>query len=495
MQWQPITNLPPDWQTMTDKHRGLHELVKVWQEQRQRLATTNSYKLFMEKLRRKIAIETGVIERLYTIDRGITYLLIEQGIDESLIPHGTTDKPASEIVRIIRDHEESIEQVFNFVGAQRDLSTSFIKQLHQLLTRNQKYTEGKDQFGNWGQFELIRGDWKKHANNPQRADGTTHVYCPPEQVASQMDMLIAWHLDHLKQAVSPEVEAAWLHHRFAQIHPFQDGNGRVARNLATLIFLRAGWFPLTIYNNGDEALGRLRYIEALEQADDGDLQPLVDLFAQSQKQAFMQSLSLSEEVLSTERTYRASLDAILKQLQAKEKIQNAQELADLEKRANALYETCLVRVSQSEQDLRTGFMTLTHPPLVKTFSATHEDERAHYYAWQIIETAQLLGYWANLDMYKSWVSLSLKQGDMGIRLLISFHFLGREPRGVMICSACIWRESPSKYETFSAIENLVPLNDPFEITATEEETSLQRRYEGWLEEAMILGLNYIAKSL
>ncbi|PJF29380.1 MAG: filamentation induced by cAMP protein fic, partial [Phototrophicales bacterium] len=157
MQWQPITNLPDNWEQMIEKHRGLHELVKIWGEQRQRLSNTNSYKLFMEKLRRKIAIETGVIERLYTIDRGITYLLIEQGIDELLIPHGSTDKPASEIVKIIRDHETSIQQVFDFVGAQRDLSTSFIKQLHQLLTRNQPFTEGKDQFGNWGQFELIRG--------------------------------------------------------------------------------------------------------------------------------------------------------------------------------------------------------------------------------------------------------------------------------------------------------------------------------------------------
>ena len=38
--------------------------------------------------------------------------------------------------------------------------------------------------------------------------------------------------------VAPEVEAAWLHHRFTQIHPFQDGNGRIARALATLIFVK-----------------------------------------------------------------------------------------------------------------------------------------------------------------------------------------------------------------------------------------------------------------
>lgn len=46
--------------------------------------------------------------------------------------------------------------------------------------------------------------------------------------------------------VSPEVEAAWLHHRFTQIHPFQDGNGRIARLLASLVFIKAGWFPLVV---------------------------------------------------------------------------------------------------------------------------------------------------------------------------------------------------------------------------------------------------------
>ncbi|HRF96959.1 MAG TPA: Fic family protein, partial [Aggregatilineales bacterium] len=337
MNWQPITNLPDDWKTMIENHRGLHELVKVWQEQRVRLENTQSYVQFMDKLRRKIAIETGVIERLYTIDRGITYLLIEHGIDVSLIPHGTTDKPAQEVVRIIRDHEEAIQQVFHFVGAQRDLSTSFIKQLHQLLTRNQEFTDGKDQFGHWGQFSLIRGDWKKYPNNPQRRDGTFHDYCPPEHVSAQMDILIKWHLEHIHAGISPEVEAAWLHHRFTQIHPFQDGNGRVARNLATLIFLRAGWFPLVVLNNSrDENIARLRYIQALEHADDGNLQPLIDLFAEAQRQAFLSSLSLSTEILESATTYQSALTSLAKQLQEKQTTRVESEFSALKAHAQTL---------------------------------------------------------------------------------------------------------------------------------------------------------------
>jgi hypothetical protein len=131
--WRPIEDLPQNWQTMASP--DMPSLVRVWEEQAARLRQSSVFQIFMERMRREIAIETGVIERLYTIDRGITQLLIEEGIDESLIPHGTTDKPVSEVVAMIRDHEKAVEQLFVFVTQERPLSTSFIKQLHQLLTR------------------------------------------------------------------------------------------------------------------------------------------------------------------------------------------------------------------------------------------------------------------------------------------------------------------------------------------------------------------------
>ncbi|MGH3609855.1 MAG: Fic family protein, partial [Pseudonocardiaceae bacterium] len=72
---------------------------------------------------------------------------------------------------------------------------------------------------------------------------------------------------------SPAVLAAWVHHRFTQIHPFRDGNGRVARLLATLVFIRAEWLPLVVRRDD-----RVRYLDALQEADNGDLLPLVKLF-------------------------------------------------------------------------------------------------------------------------------------------------------------------------------------------------------------------------
>jgi hypothetical protein len=91
MLWQPIEDLPSNWQEFASTE--LPPLVTVWKEQVNRLRQSGEFQTFNEQLRREIAIETGIIERLYTIDRGITRLLIEQGINEALIPHGSTDRP------------------------------------------------------------------------------------------------------------------------------------------------------------------------------------------------------------------------------------------------------------------------------------------------------------------------------------------------------------------------------------------------------------------
>ncbi|MBI3795454.1 MAG: Fic family protein, partial [Deltaproteobacteria bacterium] len=225
--WYPIEDYTDDPQTLSKTE--LEQLSSVWLEQKRALEDTEGLKTFNQRLHREWAIETGLLERIYTLDRGVTQILIERGIDASLIPHQSTGQDPTRIVAIIKDHEAALEGLFAFVKGDRRLSTSYIKELHALLTRNQKTTTAIDQFGRSVEIPLLHGDYKKQPNNPRRPDGSLHQYGPPEQVASEMDRLIERHLRHGN--VPPEVEAAWLHHRFTQIHPFQDGNGRVARCL------------------------------------------------------------------------------------------------------------------------------------------------------------------------------------------------------------------------------------------------------------------------
>jgi Fic family protein len=80
--------------------------------------------------------------------------------------------------------------------------------------------------------------------------------------------------EHEERKVPVDTEAAWLHHRFVQIHPFQDGNGRVARALASLLYIRAGYFPPAV-----TLASRPTYFDALNKVNQGDLKPFVDYLA------------------------------------------------------------------------------------------------------------------------------------------------------------------------------------------------------------------------
>ena len=78
-----------------------------------------------------------------------------------------------------------------------------------------------------------------HPNNPRRADGRIHEYCPPEQVQSEMDRFLAEYERVGEGGYPVNAEAAWLHHRFVRCHPFQDGNGRVSRLLMAWAYVEA----------------------------------------------------------------------------------------------------------------------------------------------------------------------------------------------------------------------------------------------------------------
>lgn len=302
--WRPIS-LPVDPNALEVEE--LRAFETMWRRERESLHEREAIDAFNERMARWWSIETGNIERLYELSEGITIQLVDKGFETSLIPHGESSLPPEELVAILRDHRESLDFAMDIVGGQRALTTGWIKELHALLTRNQDTTQGFDSFGRRVEFELRRGEWKTRPNNPLTRDGTIHEYCPPEQVASEMDRLI-----ELYRACPPhaEVRAAWLHHAFTQIHPFQDGNGRVARVLASIDFIKAGLFPLLVRREQHE-----RYIEALRTADAGDLRTLVQFFADVQQQLIRRAisepllLSADENELAQRQRFQAWLEA------------------------------------------------------------------------------------------------------------------------------------------------------------------------------------------
>jgi len=483
--WEFIQDLPDNWQQLRPSE--LESLASVWKEQSATLRQKDALKQFNDRLRREWAIETGIIENLYSIDRGITQLLIEQGIDASLIPHGSTDKPADVIVPILRDQEEALEGLFDFVAQRRELTTSYIKELHQVLTRHQDTVQAINGLGRNLDVRLLRGDWKQQPNNPKRPDGEVHEYCPPEHVGAEMDRLIAAHQEHLKEGVPPEIEAAWLHHRFTQIHPFQDGNGRVARALASLVFLRAGWFPLGIHRDTLKD-----YIDALEKADEGNLLPLVNLFAKVQKKAFLKALSLSVDVLQEPSPMQQVISAATEQLRARrlsrvEEMQSkAFELSQLlEHRAEEKLESVAEELNKELQSLDQHYFSNVW---------RNNQENDFWFRMEIITTAKELGYYADTRTYRAWTYLKIRE-DRQTNIILSFHSLGVEFLGIMAVSAFMEFRDRKEGGEASIDGPYVLSRDVFQFSYKENETVVLGRFEQWLKDVLLIGLDQWRKQL
>jgi Fic family protein len=407
--------------------------------------------------------------------------LIEQGIDASLIPHEATDKDPELVAQIIRDQQDAVEGLFAFVKGNRELTTSYVKELHAQLTRHQQTTTGIDQFGRLQEVELLHGEYKRLPNNPTRADGSVYEYSPPEQVASEMDRLLELHHEHEAHDIPPEVESAWFHHRFTQIHPFQDGNGRVVRTLASLIFIRAGWFPLVVTRDD-----RLAYIQALEEADDGDLQALVELFARLEKRAFVGALSEAGAILQrrqVDQVIEAARDVLERRQRAlQEEWERARQLA------KDLLEDAYRRFDQVVATLRREIGAYNES---YRFFADHElfdGERDHYYRWQIIQAANKLDYFANVSPgYRAWARLVLCT-DTQAEVLVSFHGIGHEFRGVLVASIIFFRREESEEGEREIADLVVSSDELFQLNYLEDPAQARDRFAQWLDEGLVSAL-------
>ncbi len=178
------------------KSKELKALVQIWQEKRHELENTKTFLQFNEKLQREWAIETGIIERLYVWDRGVTESLIEHGITSQIIERqgGIQSKKADHIKNIIEDQLAIVEDLFAFVKDEQPLTEHYIRGMQDQFTCNQDTTGAITSNGSRVEVDLIKGAYKKQPNNPRRPDGEEHEYCPPEITQEEMTRLVEWYL-------------------------------------------------------------------------------------------------------------------------------------------------------------------------------------------------------------------------------------------------------------------------------------------------------------
>ncbi|HRW17486.1 MAG TPA: Fic family protein [Dermatophilaceae bacterium] len=127
-----------------------------------------------------------------------------------------------------------------------------IRQLHGLITSGHHYA---------GKY--------KTADN--QIGGAKHRPPSPADAAAGMSKLAKWWESGTGEAI---LDATIIHAWLAHLHPFVDGNGRMARLLANLCLSRKNYPPLIVSAASD----RGEYYDALAASDDGDILPLFELF-------------------------------------------------------------------------------------------------------------------------------------------------------------------------------------------------------------------------
>jgi Fic family protein len=486
-EWTPIDDLPEDHEPLESS--DLRQLSRLWKEQKDEIEKLDKVQELNERLLRRWAVETGIIERLYVLDEGVTKLLVERGLDVDLIQHKSTEKDPEQVMSLIKDQHSVAEGLFRFIKNERSLTKSYIKELHAALTQHQDKVEAVNQFGEKVERDLRRGEFKKYSNNPTTDDGV-HEYCPPEHVDSEMDRLLEMHRDHVQKGVAPEVEAAWLHHRFTQIHPFQDGNGRVARSLATLIYLKAGWLPLVVTN-----AERADYISALREADKGDLQPLVNLFSKLANRSFVQALSAAENVRDYGRSLKSAIVSI-KDTFEKRREQLEEDWEQSKKISHRLRDDAISFFQDVQKEIERDIEP--EVPASKNMEVfvdgnNYGENRDHWFKKQIVEVANNLDYYANISMHHDWARLCIQMEGRSV-VLVSIHGIGREFRGLLVATACFYEKDYSA--DADPITNIAPLVDQtFSINYREDEANIRRRFQNWIEEVVINGLESFRRSL
>lgn len=143
------------------------------------------------------------------------------------------------------------------------LTQNFIRQLHKVLLR-EDYTVYRDlPDGGTTSYTVHAGQYKTRPNSVITRYGDRFEYASPEETPLLMTDLVDWYnAAEPEGKLSPVELAALFHYRYIRIHPFEDGNGRIARLMVNYILARHGW-PMIVIRNRKKA----EYLEALHRSD------------------------------------------------------------------------------------------------------------------------------------------------------------------------------------------------------------------------------------
>lgn len=216
-------------------------------------------KLQLQKLKEEFLIEyvynsTSIEGNTLTLNE--TRLVLEKGVTiggKSLREHLD-----------VTNQKEAIEWIEDFIKRKKEIRESDILILHKITLKE------------------ISNYWAgKYKTSQNRIVGSKLKTTQPYKVGSEMGNLV-YNINKNPKCYNPIELAAFAHHELVRIHPFVDGNGRVARLLCNLILISKGYPPIMIRTKE-----RKKYFDCLEKAHFGNLKTFVDFIALRVEESLM----------------------------------------------------------------------------------------------------------------------------------------------------------------------------------------------------------------
>jgi len=153
------------------------------------------------------------------------------------------------------------------------LTESFIKNLNEIILKEPFWKEAVTADGQNTRRLIKVGNYKEYSNSVRLPNGEMFNYASPAETPILMQELTDWYRTEGK-ALHPVTLASMLHYKFVRIHPFDDGNGRIARLLLNYVLLKNNLPIITV-----KSTDKQNYLRALHLADVGNNQPFIDYIA------------------------------------------------------------------------------------------------------------------------------------------------------------------------------------------------------------------------
>lgn len=174
-------------------------------------------------------------------------------------------------VEEMKAHDVALLQIEEFAkNKEYPLTEQFIKELNRIILVKPYWKEAITPDGIATQKQIVIGNYKTTPNSVRLRDGSIHEYASPEETPAKMNDLMNWYKENENIMSAPQL-AAEFHYRFVCIHPFDDGNGRVARLLMNFILLK-NQYPMVIIKSEDKE----NYLTALQKADLGYIVNIIE---------------------------------------------------------------------------------------------------------------------------------------------------------------------------------------------------------------------------